>query len=278
MDVYSSQRAYFQFGHKPFNMSDKQPLLILKTGGRTIDDESAFSVILDRFAETGTARLLVHGGGAQTAALCRKMGIPVRMVDGRRITDQDTLKVVTMLYAGWLNKRIVAELQQRNCNAIGLSGADANVILARKRPIKKIDYGFAGDILSVNASALQRFLLEGLCPVLCAITHDAKGQLLNTNADTIANETAIALAPYFQVRLWYCMDLEGVRTNPADPGSVLHNLDREAYGRYREKGIISGGMIPKLDNAFAAVEQGVDEVLIGNIESLTGNFATRISG
>ncbi len=276
---FPSPRAYFNFSNFQIDMGveNNQSLLLLKIGGKTIDDNAFFATILDRFAEVRGPKILIHGGGSQTTAMCQQMGIPVRMIDGRRITDEATLKVVTMLYAGWINKTVVGNLQKRNCNAIGLSGADGNVVLAEKRRVRTIDYGYAGDVLVVDETLLTELLDLGLVPVLCAITHDRNGQLLNTNADTIAFEAASAMAPGFRVKLWYCMELKGVYTDPNDPSSIIPHLNASQYRYYKDQKIISGGMIPKLDNAFAALREGVVEVAIGNIDTLFDRTCTKIT-
>ena len=251
-------------------------LTIFKIGGNVLDQPAALSAALDYFAALPEAAILVHGGGRRATELSARLGIEARLVDGRRITDEATLEIVTMVYAGLLNKQLVAALQARGRNAIGLSGADANVILAHKRRKGEIDYGFAGDIDEVNVSALRALLDAGLAPVCCPITHDGRGQLLNTNADTIASTLATALAGHYSVSLRYCFERPGVLREPADDASVIDRLNPELYAAYRTDGTISAGMIPKLDNAFAALEQGVHEVVIGNLESLRHSGGTTI--
>lgn len=258
-------------------MSEKQQLTLLKIGGRTIDDQVSQAKILHAFASLPEAKILVHGGGHQTGEWCRRLGIPVKMHNGRRITDEDTLQVVTMLYAGWINKSIVAKLQALDCNAIGLSGADGNIIQAHKRPRGLIDFGFAGDIDTINHQVLEKIIYAGLTPVCCAITHDKNGQLLNTNADTIAATLAANLTQQFEVRLWLCMDLPGVMLDPKDQDSLIPILDPIRYKNLIERGIIAGGMIPKVDNAFYAMQNGVHQAFIGNIDSLLDGTATQIN-
>ncbi len=251
-------------------------LTIFKIGGNVLDQPAALTAALDYFAALPPAAILVHGGGRRATELSGRLGIEARLVDGRRITDEATLETVTMVYAGLLNKQLVAALQARGRNAIGLSGADANVILAHKRRKGEIDYGFAGDIDVVNAGALRALLDAGLTPVCCPITHDGRGQLLNTNADTIASKLATALAGQYAVSLRYCFERPGVLRDPADDGSVIGHLNAESYATYRADGTISAGMIPKLDNAFAALEHGVSAVVIGNLESLRNGGGTTI--
>ena len=250
-------------------------ITILKIGGNIINDPVQTGAALDYFAALSKPGILVHGGGRKASEVLSNMGIQPKMIEGRRITDAATLEVVTMVYAGLINKNIVAKLQQKNCNAIGLSGADGNVIKANKRPVKAIDYGFAGDVESVNGNLLVQLLTAGLSPVMCPITHDKKGQLLNTNADTIANETAKAIAATGRnIRLCYCFELPGVLEDIKRPESVIKQITPEKYAELKSAGIVADGMIPKLDNAFAALTAGVTEVVIGNLDSLQGGNAT----
>lgn len=252
-------------------------LNILKIGGNVVESSLWLNPVLDAFAALPGSRLLVHGGGKRASDMSMALDIEPRMVEGRRITDAATLEVVTMVYAGLLNKNLVAQLQRRQINALGLSGADANVIRASKRSKGEIDYGFAGDIQAVDAHFLSSCLQQDICPVCCPITHDGAGQLLNTNADTIASAVAIALAPHYRVRLMYCFEKPGVLADPTDEQSVIGHLSPDLYREYRHQGIITEGMIPKLDNAFAAIQQGVEAVLIGNPESLFQGGATTIT-
>ncbi len=254
-------------------------MIVFKIGGNVINNPAVLHEALDYVAAQVDPTVLVHGGGRRADQLLTEMGRQPKMVEGRRITDAPTLEIVTMVYAGLINKDIVARLQSRGTNAIGLSGADGNAILARKRPVSTLDYGFAGDVTAVNAPLLDSLLRLGLRPVLCPITHDKHGQLLNTNADTIANETARALARLgHRVSLQYCFELPGVLTDIGDPDSVIPRLDPKRYAAYRADGTISAGMIPKLDNAFAAIAAGVDEVVIGNVKALSAGRGTRIRG
>ncbi|MCB0638995.1 MAG: acetylglutamate kinase [Lewinella sp.] len=254
----------------------KTPLLILKIGGNVLADDDVLNEVLDWLAGQPQLTILVHGGGRRASELQRVLGHEPKMVNGRRITDEATLEVVTMVYAGLVNKTLVARLQARQCPAIGLSGADGNLIEAHRRVVKDIDYGYAGDIDRVNVSLLQTLLSAGLCPVCCPITHDRRGQLLNTNADTIAASLATALAPHYAVSLQYCFEKAGVLTNPEDETSVIPILKPDLYRQHVEAGAIHSGMIPKLDNAFSALKAGVEEVVVGHQQSLIAQTATRI--
>ncbi|NJC28303.1 acetylglutamate kinase [Neolewinella antarctica] len=252
-------------------------LTVLKIGGNVLNDEAALAGVLDYFASLTELAVLVHGGGGKASEVIREMGREPRMVGGRRITDAPTLEIVTMVYTGLINKNLVAQLQRRGTNAIGLSGADGNAILAEKRPVGEIDYGFAGDVTEVNGSLLAGLLRLELRPVLCPITHDAKGQLLNTNADTIANEVAKALATQgYQVSLKYCFELPGVLRDINDENSIIKTITPKTYRQYQLEGVIAGGMIPKLDNAFDAIASGVQEVVIGDLSHLRSGQATRL--
>ena len=220
----------------------------------------------------------MHGGGRRASELIRELGREPRMVEGRRITDAPTLEIVTMVYGGLLNKNLVAKLQARGRNALGMSGADGNIIKSVKRPVGEIDYGFAGDVVAVDGAALRGLVDAGFTPVLCALTHDGAGQLLNTNADTIANEVAIALARTgLSVSLQYAFELPGVLRDINDPGSLIEQLTPKTYAAYRADGTIAGGMVPKLDNAFAAVGAGVARVVIGDLERLRSGGGTVVT-
>ncbi len=254
----------------------KKTLTLLKIGGNIIEDEAAFRQTMHIFARWENLKLLVHGGGRRADNICQQLGITPLMQNGRRITDAPTLEVVIMVYAGLVNKNIVATLQAEHCNAIGLTGADLNSIRAHKRPVQDIDYGFAGDIDAVDAQAIRQLLDMGATPVFCAITHDRQGQLLNTNADTIAAILATSLAEEYAVQLLYCFEKKGVLLDPADDDSVIAEMDIISYRAYKKQGIISGGMLPKLDNAFAAIEQGVKSVTIGNMEALAKGAGTKL--
>jgi len=237
-------------------------LSIVKIGGRVIDNLSSLSEFLTGFSLIPSPKVLVHGGGASATKLADQLGIPVQMMEGRRVTDEKMLKVVVMVYAGWVNKQIVAMLQARKNNAIGLSGADFNLIRAVKRPSQPIDYGFVGDVKQVDTMKLSALFNEGLIPIIAPITHDGAGNLLNTNADTIATELAIALLEQYKVRLGFCFEKKGVLANPEDDSSTVQALSLLQYHQARKAGKIHSGMIPKLDNAFRAVEAGVHTVNI----------------
>ncbi len=245
-----------------------EKLIIVKIGGSVIDDEKKLSSFLQSFVSIESRKILVHGGGKLATTVAEAMGIPQQVINGRRITDAETLKVITMVYAGYINKNIVAQLQANGCNAIGLTGADANMIQAHKRDHPQIDYGFVGDIDSVNVDFIQSLLLSKLSLVMAPVTHDKNGLLLNTNADTIAQETASAMSMLYHVELIYCFEKDGVLMNAADDSTVIAKINAMDYTKLKEKNIISAGMMPKLDNAFAAVNKGVKKVIIGNAANL----------
>jgi len=238
-------------------------LTIVKIGGNIINDSSALISFLKDFSKINGSKILVHGGGRKATEMANKLGLKPKMVDGRRITDKANLEVVTMVYAGLLNKNIVARLQENNCNAIGLSGADANTISSHKRIVKDIDYGFAGDVDAVSSNVIKILVDNDITPVFCAITHDKKGQLLNTNADTIASEIASAMCDVFDVELIYCFEKKGVLADTNDDDSVIERIDSRSYLQLKEKGIIAEGMLPKIDNCFYALQNGVAKVVIG---------------
>jgi len=246
----------------------KAPLSILKIGGKIIEQPEVLEQVLYSFSQLKGPKILVHGGGKRASQLGQQLGIAAQMIEGRRVTDAATLEIVTMVYAGLYNKKLVALLQAKNCNAIGMSGADGNIIQAHKRQGWEHDYGFAGDIDKINTTAIQRLLEAAFTPVFCAITHDKKGQLLNTNADTIAAQVAQAMASFYEVSLYLCLDFNGVLLDPKDATSIIAHLNIEAYQRYQQKGIISGGMIPKLDNAFDTIKAGVSSVKICGPDSI----------
>lgn len=245
-------------------------LNIIKIGGNVIDDDIQLEAFLEKFAAVPGKKILVHGGGKIATRVAADLGIEAKLIEGRRVTDEAMLNVVTMVYAGLTNKNIVAGLQKYNCDAIGLSGADGNAIKAVKRPVKEIDYGFVGDILadSVNSLTIKKFLDAGFTPVFSAITHNGNGQLLNTNADTIASALAVALSDHYETSLIYCFEKNGVLMDVNDESSVIENINAMEYVRYKEVGIISDGMIPKLENAFDAINKGVKSVYIGNANNL----------
>jgi acetylglutamate kinase len=249
-------------------------LYIIKIGGHIIDDASKLSSFLKEFAAVPGKKILVHGGGKLATKLAEKMGIVQQLVDGRRITDAETLKVVTMVYAGLVNKNIVASLQAAHCNAIGLCGADGDTILAHKRNHPVMDFGFVGDVDAINSTLIGDLLERNITPVFAPITHDQQGQLLNTNADTIAQEIAKAMSVSFQTILVYSFEKAGVLLDVNDESTVIQKIDPGYYRRLRNDNTIYAGMIPKLDNAFAAIENGVSKVIIGN----AGNLSALISG
>jgi acetylglutamate kinase len=258
-----------------------EEVVIVKIGGNIIDDPSKLSSFLTAFASIPFKKILIHGGGKLATRLAEQMGVEQQMIDGRRITDAETLKIVTMVYAGYINKNIVAQLQSHGCNALGLSGADGNLVQAHKRIHATIDYGFVGDIDQVNTGLLQTLLNQNIAVVAAPITHDTKGVLLNTNADTIAQEIATALAPFYRTTLVYSFEKSGVLLNVADENSVIARINAAYYAELKAKQLIFAGMIPKLDNAFAALEKGVGKVIIGKAEQLSelisGKSGTTIS-
>ncbi len=241
-----------------------QKLSIVKIGGNVIENSDELTKFLKLFANLGGYKILVHGGGKLATQLATKLGIESKMIGGRRITDAETLEVITMVYAGLTNKNIVAELQANNCSAIGLSGADGDAIQARKRPVKEIDYGFAGDVDGVNHKMISKLLEADLTPVFCAMTHDGHGQLLNTNADTIASELAIGMSELYDTTLYYCFEKKGVLIDVADDDSVVKNIDAAKYQQLLNDGIIADGMLPKLENCFHALHKNVSKVCIGH--------------
>lgn len=253
----------------------KQKLHIVKVGGHLVNDADALQEVLLAFAKMDTPKILVHGGGRHATALATKLGISPKMIEGRRITDAAMLEVAVMSYAGLSNKKIVAQLQQLDVNAVGLSGADGNCIEAVKRPVKEIDYGFVGDIVNVNAAVFTSLAAQDFVPVLCAITHDKNGQLLNTNADTIAAQVAIALSATYEVSLFYCFEHAGVLRDIATPTDVISHLNATQTETFVEEGVIHQGMVPKLHNGFDALKNGVNEVVISNVTALTQSEAPK---
>lgn len=254
----------------------KEQLTLIKVGGKIVEEETTLRRLLDDFAAIGGHKLLVHGGGRSATRLAEQLGIESRMVDGRRITDAETLRVVTMVYAGLVNKNIVAGLQARGVNALGLTGADMNVIRSAKRPVKEVDYGYVGDVERVDATLLADLIARGVVPVMAPLTHNGRGNLLNTNADTIAGETAKALAPLFDVTLMYCFEKKGVLRNADNEESVIPRIDRPAFEALTADGTIAGGMIPKIENALAAVDAGVKRVIITRADAIDGRSGTVI--
>jgi len=251
-------------------------LTLVKVGGKIVEEPQSLKQLLADFSKIEGHKVLVHGGGRSATALAAKLGIESTMVNGRRVTDEETLKVVTMVYGGLVNKQIVAGLQAISVNALGLTGADLNYMRSEKRPVKDVDYGFVGDVKEVNAEILSDLILKGVVPVLAPLTHDKEGNLLNTNADTIAGEAAKALAKHFDVTLMYCFEKKGVLISETDDVSVIPEITPNLFQKYVKDGIISGGMIPKLENAFDAINAGVKEVVITRADLIHTNGGTRI--
>lgn len=249
---------------------------IIKIGGNIVDRPDALQNFLNIFNNFDGPKILVHGGGVMATELSKSMGIEVKMYKGRRITDEATLKIVTMLYAGLINKQIVASLQKIGCNAIGLSGADGDSVPAIKRAPNPIDWGYVGDVTpsKINTSLLTSLIARGITPVFCSITHDGNGQLLNTNADTMASGLAIALATEYSVKLIYCFEKDGVLSDPDNNDSIIPLITRNSYKQLLQEGKVVGGMIPKMDNAFFALENGVKEVIIKHADNLLNNRET----
>lgn len=247
-------------------------LTIVKVGGGIVETEESLHNLLVKFANIPGLKLLVHGGGRSATKMAERLGIEQTIIGGRRVTDAETLQVVTMVYGGLVNKHIVASLQAIGVNALGLTGADMNVMQSHRRPLKKVkmedgsvqevDYGFVGDVDKVNAGLLAKLIAEGVVPVLSPLTHDSKGSLLNTNADTIASEAAKALAEFFEVKLMFCFEKNGVLLNADDDNSVIPSISSSEFPVLVEKGIVSGGMLPKLENSFNAIASGVKSVII----------------
>lgn len=254
----------------------KEKLTIVKVGGKIVEEDATLNQLLSDFSAIPGYKLLVHGGGRSATKIAAQLGIESKMVDGRRITDAETLKVVTMVYGGLVNKNIVAGLQAKGVNAIGLTGADMDVIRSVKRPVKEVDYGFVGDVKHVDAEVLVSLISQGVVPVMAPLTHDGEGNMLNTNADTITGETAKALAEAFDVTLIYCFEKKGVLRDADDDESVIPVITPELFQKYVAEGIIQGGMIPKLENSFSAVEAGVSQVVITLASAIDGKSGTII--
>ena len=255
----------------------KEILTIVKVGGAVVEDEAQLKQLLTDFAAIQGRKVLVHGGGRRATQVAARLGIESQMVGGRRITDEQMLEVVTMVYGGLVNKHVVAMLQAAGVSAIGLTGADGDVIRSHRRPVKDgIDYGFVGDVDRVENNTLQRLIEGGMVPVLAPLTHDGQGNMLNTNADTIASEAAKALAECYDVTLIYSFEKKGVLSNPDDDESVIPTITRADFERYKADGTISGGMLPKIENALAAIESGVSRVIITLATQIDGNHGTVI--
>ena len=255
----------------------KEKLTIVKVGGAVVEDEAQLLQLLKDFSAIEGCKVLVHGGGRKATKVAESLGIESKMVNGRRITDAQMLSVVTMVYGGLVNKNLVARLQANGVNALGLTGADMVVIRSHKRPLKDgIDFGFVGDVDKANGEMLSKLIEEGIVPVMAPLTHDGEGHILNTNADTIASETAKALAPYYDVTLIFSFEKKGVLRNPDDDESVIPSITRADFIKYREDGTISGGMLPKIENALAAIDAGVKKVIITLATAIDGHHGTII--
>ena len=255
----------------------KEKLTIVKVGGAVVEDEAQLTQLLKDFSAISGKKVLVHGGGRRATQVAANLGIESKMVNGRRITDADMLNVVTMVYGGLVNKNLVARLQANGVNALGLTGADIDVIRSHKRPIKDgVDYGYVGDVDKADGKMLSKLIDEGITPVMAPLTHDGEGHILNTNADTIASETAKALAPNYDVTLIFSFEKKGVLRNPDDDDSVIPTITREDFLKYKEDGTISGGMLPKIENALAAIDAGVKQVVITLATAIDGRHGTII--
>ena len=254
----------------------KHPLTLVKVGGAVVEDDARLDALLAAFAAIDGRKVLVHGGGRRATAIASRLGVETQMVGGRRITDQAMLEVVTMVYGGLVNKNVVARLQACGVDAIGLTGADGGVMLSHKRPVKDVDYGFVGDVERVDGDRLARLVEAGLTPVLAPLTHDGRGHLLNTNADTIAAEAAKALAARYDVTLVFCFEKPGVLADPDDDTSLIPVITRQDFARLAADGTVSGGMLPKLENAFSAISAGVSRVNITLSTAIDGRHGTMI--
>lgn len=254
----------------------KEHITVVKVGGAVVEDEAQLERLLSDFSAIEGRKVLVHGGGRRATQVAAQLGIESKMVNGRRITDKDMLQVVTMVYGGLVNKNLVARLQANGVNALGLTGADMNVMRSHKREVKTVDYGYVGDVDSADGKQLQTLIEAGVTPVMAPLTHDGKGNILNTNADTIAAETAKALAAYYDVTLIFSFEKKGVLSNPDDDDSVIPVITRPDFDRYVAEGVIGGGMIPKLENAFSAINDGVKEVIITLATAIDGKHGTVI--
>ena len=255
----------------------KEKLSIIKIGGNIIEDATTLDAFLELFSNLEGKKILVHGGGKRATSIASKLGIESKMVNGRRITDKETLEVITMVYGGLVNKNVVAKLQALNIDAIGLTGADIKSIQSEKRPVKEIDFGFVGDVKKVNHTNINKLIQADFTPVFCAITHDGNGQLLNTNADTITSQVAVGMSNLYETSIYYCFELNGVLQDFNDKESVIKNINTDKYKQLLEDNIIVDGMIPKIDNCFDALQNGVEKVHIGNTSMFTkenNNFTT----
>ena len=254
-----------------------EKVTIVKVGGAIVEDNEQLAQLLTDFAAIPGKKVLVHGGGRRATKVAAALGIESKMVNGRRITDAQMLEVVTMVYGGLVNKNLVAKLQAKGVNALGLTGADMDVIHSHKRPVKDgVNFGYVGDVERANGKMLQTLIQEGITPVMAPLTHDGNGNILNTNADTIASETAKALAPYYDVTLIYSFEKKGVLSNPDDDNSVIPVITRSDFEKYQADGTIGGGMIPKIENALRAVDAGVSKVIITLATAIDGQHGTVI--
>lgn len=257
-------------------MKMKERITVVKVGGAVVEDPNKLTQLIADFAAIEGHKVLVHGGGRSATKIAAQLGIESKMVNGRRITDEQMLRVVTMVYGGLVNKNIVAKLQAKGVNALGLTGADMNVIQAHKRPVKDVDYGYVGDVDGADGEQLGRLIETGVVPVMAPLTHDGQGNMLNTNADTIAATTAKALAPLYDVTLIYAFEKPGVLSNPDDDNSVIPQITRDDFKRYVADGTVAGGMIPKIENALEAISAGVKRVIITKADAIDGNHGTTI--
>ena len=255
----------------------KEKITIVKVGGAVVEDETQLAQLLKDFSAIEGKKVLVHGGGRKATKVAESLGIESKMVNGRRITDAEMLNVVTMVYGGLVNKNLVARLQANGVNALGLTGADMNVIRSHKRPIKDgVDFGFVGDVDTADGKMLSKLIENGITPVMAPLTHDGQGNILNTNADTIASETAKALTPYYDVTLIFSFEKKGVLRNPDDDDSMIPVITHEEFEKYKADGTISGGMLPKIENALSAIDAGVSRVIITLATAIDGNSGTII--
>ena len=260
------------------NLKMKPTLNIIKIGGNVIDNPRFLERFLIDFSSLSASKILIHGGGKIATKIAVKLDVETKMVEGRRITDLPMLEVVTMVYGGLVNKQIVAKLQSLSCNAIGLTGADGGVILAKKRPVREIDFGYVGDVEKVDNVIIKNFIENHLTPVFAPLTYDTEGNILNTNADTQASAVAVAMSGDYEVNLIYCFEKKGVLSNPEDNDSVIATIIPASYADYKAAGTINAGMIPKLDNAFAALQKGVSKVIICHADELKQAVAEGTSG
>ena len=251
----------------------KQHLTIIKVGGKIVENPASLNALLHDFSKVEGRKLLVHGGGRSATQMAERLGVETKMVDGRRITDEQMLEVVTMVYGGLVNKRIVAGLQAEGVNAIGLTGADMGIVLSDKRPVKTVDYGWVGDVRRVNAEAVATLIESHCCPVIAPLTHDGQGHMLNTNADTMAAEMAKALAKTYDVTLMYCFEKAGVLADENDDNSLIPTITPAVLADLKAHGVVTGGMLPKLDNAMACVEAGVETVVITRADHIADPYA-----